>query len=239
MRDAFLDAGYPDTSLVMVDLKPNDGDNIAAAEAQIANTVELLRAGWQKSHAAAGCRDAPAFKVDLVTHSMGAFSGRWYATRVAPDRVHTFVSIAGANHGTNALCQSRGTGNRQMCPAFAEAASESPAQVELNGTSAFPLDETPYGEGVDSVQVDPVRPDSRRRIRYFTIRIEPDEWITPAASATLDGADNAPTSIQGFREFRVFPPGNFLYLYKETHDELPRNEAVIDLVVALIADGQT
>jgi len=142
--------GYPRVYLHAVDMSPDDGDNVRAATTFIAPAVDTLLA-TAAQHAPAG--SAPS-KVDIVAHSMGALSGRWYAAKIRPDRVRTVITLAGANHGTNALCGYPGKGNQQMCPAFGNAW----LQRELNGAARAPSDETPYGVGLDPPGITTVAP---------------------------------------------------------------------------------
>ena len=185
----FQRAGYPDTALLAVDLVPNDGDNIAAAEQQISDAVSHLLTLSREQ--ARECPSGPVDKVDIVAHSMGALSSRWYASRVAPERVRFLVTVAGANHGTDAICGYRGRGNEQMCPAFTERTGRKEVQVPLNGRNNQPVDETPFGIGSDGPDRPAIAPDDDRRIVYLTVRLEPDEWIIPPQSAELCAANEA------------------------------------------------
>lgn len=201
-------AGYPPEYLMAVDLKPNTGPNAPAAERQIAPSVADL---------VARTGGGPAAKVDIVAHSMGALSGRWYTARLRPDRVRTLVTVAGANHGTDALCQPADPGSLELCPAYAADPAHA-VQAGLNGVPGTPRDETPYGRGVDSPGVPTVAPTNEREIRYVTVRIEPDKWITPARSAKLDGAD-----------------ANLLFTETTDHDAILADEHFLHLLEELLA----
>lgn len=174
--DHLRERGYPAHRLLAVDLEPDTGANVAAAVEVIAPAVEELVARG----------GGPGTKVDIVAHSMGALSSRWYATRLRPDRVATLVTVAGANHGTDRLCGLADPGARELCPAFSV---DGPVQVGLNGTPSAPADETPYGRAPDPGSVRPVPADADRSIRYVTVVVAGDEIIEPAASAQLAGAD--------------------------------------------------
>jgi hypothetical protein len=166
---------------------------------------------------------------------MGAVSSRWYAVRLAPEKVHTWIGIASANHGTDALCGHHGAGNKEMCPAFASSRAESATQFELNGSKSEPRDESPYGLGADSAGAPRIAPDETRAIRYFTVRIEPDEWIVPANSATLDGAGvDARKGPRLPGDVRATSPGNFLLNRRVDHDGLTNDASVIELTIALL-----
>lgn len=231
MMSAFRARGYPAESLHAVRLVPDDGSNIRAAERFIQPAVRELLDGARRRARAAGCTPPP--KVDIVAHSMGAVSARWYVARIDARRVHTLVGIAPANHGTDALCGHAGDGNRELCPAFADGADKSPVQVALNGTRAKPVDETPYGHGPDAPGRPRIAPTDSSAIYYWTIRIDPDEWIKPASSAVLDGAGgrNAPPLPDGVRES---PAGNFVWPGSIRHDDLPRDPRLIDFVLKLL-----
>lgn len=181
-----------------------------------------------------GCQGAPPAEVDIVAHSMGAFSARWFARFVMAEKVRTIVTLAGANHGTDMLCGLSGVGNRQMCPAYSESGGNDNIQRKLNGTGALPVDETPFGLGADRGDRARIPPDGRRRIVYFTVRLDPDEWIVPADSAVLDGAGGK--AIEGIDELPVIETssGNFLFQGPTSHDGLPSDPELIQFVFHLL-----
>ncbi len=231
LRSALEQRGYPGESVRAIDLRPNDGDNVRAAAEQIAPAAIALLSDAAAMAGKAGCR-APR-KIDIVSHSMGAFSSRWYAARISPERVHTWIGLAPASHGTDALCGHDGAGNRQMCPAFAS----SGVQADLNGSKGARRDETPFGLGADS-HAARIAPDATRAIRYFTVRLDPDQWIEPADSAALDGAGDGATQAwpPGVRETS---PGNLLWHAGGGHDALPSMPDVIELVLSLLQTPRT
>jgi pimeloyl-ACP methyl ester carboxylesterase len=233
MRDALIRQGYPPEYLEAVDIPPGESANDLAARRSVAPAISkvLDRAAY---FARRDSRSQPT-KVDLVGHSMGAFSSRYYVS-LQPETVRVWLGIAGANYGTNALCKSTGAGDVQMCPAFASSEAQSAVQAALNGTAQEPRDPTPFGLGLDAAATVRVRPDATRCIAYLTIRIEPDEWITPASSAMLAGAGGltipmADTAIEATR------PGNFLLRSAATHDDLPQHPEVIKFVAAALASA--
>lgn len=203
--------GYPREYLYAPTIVPNTMGNIRAATGVIAPAAEALLARSARAAERAGLVHKPR-KIDIVGYSMGAVSGRWYATKLRPERVRTFVALAGSNHGTDALCPYADPGGREMCPAFSGDREANRVQVELNGTAAEPIDETPYGVGKDRPGVRSVAPDVHRRIAYFTVRIEPDPWIKPEHSALLDGAGGVMLDLPGDLPVRETAPGNFLFL---------------------------
>jgi pimeloyl-ACP methyl ester carboxylesterase len=242
MREAFLAAGYPASWLLALSLSPADGANRSAAQGQIAPAVERLLAqgrehperasGKDEMPSQAGVRAACAAprRIDIIAHSMGAVSARWYIAHIDAARVRNLVGIAPANHGSDALCGLPGEGNRELCPAFARDPRRNAVQVELNGTRARRLDETPFGPGEDGKGIDSIRPDEQRRVQYTMFRLDPDQWIRPARSALLDGAGGL--TLHGLIDAaRVTSPGNVLWPAGVTHDDLPRDPRLIRIIV--------
>lgn len=187
LTSALRARGWPKAYLSAPSLQPSDGDNIAAAEVQLRAAAETLLARAGRARADGG--HAPT-RIIVVGHSMGALSARWFATRVWPEHVAALVTLAGANHGTNAFCDQAAPGPDDMCPAFATTLPESRIQAELNGTPDSPRDETPFGPNADAPGRPSVPPDARRRIAYLALRAEDERWITPDSSTRLDGATN-------------------------------------------------
>jgi pimeloyl-ACP methyl ester carboxylesterase len=232
MTSALRTRGYAASDLVAVRLTPDDGSNVRAAERFIQPAVRDVLDSASRRAKASGC--APPRKVDIVAHSMGAVSARWYVARIDAGSVLNLVGIAPANHGTDALCGHAGDGNRELCPAFATTSEASRVQFTLNGGPAKAVDETPHGFGADSADRPRIAPNAHQGIYYWTIRIDPDEWIRPANSAVLDGAGGrpAPALPSGVRETS---PGNFLWPTGVRHDDLPRQPVLIDFVARLLA----
>src|SRR6266850_7587993 len=140
---------YPRDYLYGVDIVPSTMTNARAAVSVIAPAADSLLARAKSAAQRAGYRGELPRRLDVVSHSMGAVSSRWYAAKLRPDLVRTWIGLAGANHGTQALCSFRDEASREMCPAFATNARAHPLQVALNGTEAARVDETPYGLGLD------------------------------------------------------------------------------------------
>lgn len=235
MIAAFLSGGYPPEYLFAIPLVPQDGANGCAATDQIAPAVETLLAAAGAAATAAGQPENAPTKIDFVAHSMGALSSRWYTAKLRPDRVRTWVALAGANHGTNALCGFSGDGNVEMCPAFATSTAESELQVLINGTPAAPLDTSPFGLGADPEGVAQVPPDTARSILYYTVRIDPDVFIKPEASGTLAGAGGATLTLTPSLPVTQTSTGNFLFTGATTHDELPQHPDAIQVVSEMLA----
>lgn len=116
-----------------------------------------------------------ATKVDLVTHSMGALSSRYYLKHLGGDRkVDAWVSLAGPNHGTNTAYFCAGASCAEMRPG-------SPFLNELNAG-----DETPGAP------------------RYATWWSPCDSVINPDSSTVaLSGAVNTETGCIQHTDFPV------------------------------------
>jgi pimeloyl-ACP methyl ester carboxylesterase len=225
-------AGYPREYLHAVDIVPNTMANAAAAESVIAPAATALLARAKAFADSHGRRGLTTGQLDIVGHSMGAVSSRWYAARLRPDLVRTWIALAGANHGTDALCPYRDPAAREMCPAFATSARTHALQAALNGPGA---DESPYGLGADAPGVRTVPADGRRRVLYLTVRVEPDAWIQPARSAALDGAGGAAIAVPAGVPARETSPGNFRFEAAVVHDSLLQHPDLHRLVAAMLA----
>jgi pimeloyl-ACP methyl ester carboxylesterase len=221
--------GWPQEYLAAVDLSPNDGANERAAREQLQPAaIRLLetaaararREGWD-----------PPDKLAVVAHSMGAVSGRWLASRLMPESVAVFVAIAGANHGSRALCGLSGAGNEELCAATS---GEVPVFAGLNGTATAPRDPTPFGPGQDPPGHPHEPPTGAACIAWFTIFIDPDEWIVPADSARLAGS-GAGVALTAPADVQVVAPGEFRVTAAIRHDDLPSAPAVLSLVPTLLA----
>jgi pimeloyl-ACP methyl ester carboxylesterase len=229
-------AGYPDLYLRNIQLKPNNGANIPAAERQIAPAVERFLNDVNNYLEKHFPQIALKTKVDIVSHSMGALSSRWYTAKLRPDRVRKWISLAGANHGTNVMCRIRSEGATDLCPAFAKNSKESLIQYLLNGKPHVDdIDETPYGLGKDSPGVDSVPPDNTRSILYVSIRISPDEWIKPEDSAVLDGTGGLKIPIpEGIQAIQT-SEGNIMVTNRISHDEMLKDGATLELVKIILS----
>lgn len=226
--------GYPAEYLMALEIRPSRMANIEAAEEFIAPAVESLLRQAANSAKEAGHRRRFE-RVDLIAHSMGAASSRWYTARIRPERIRTWIAIAGANHGTNALCNHSDAGAADMCPAFADSASDSEIQIELNGVPGAAIDESPFGVGSDPQDVRSILPDAERSIHYFTIRVEPDEWIIPGGSATLAGAGGIAIDVPPGSGIRETSAGNFRTYRDLDHMSILNDPAVHRLCLNLLS----
>jgi pimeloyl-ACP methyl ester carboxylesterase len=232
LTSALARDGYPREYLVAIELLPRNGANVRAAEEFIRPAVDRLLQVAARESMRAG-HPAPR-KVILVSHSMGALSTRWYVARIAPELVAGWIGIAPANHGTNAVCGFGGAGERELCPAFAESRPDSKLQLALNGAPGSPVDESPFGLGADSRARKTIPPDAVRRLSYWTLRIEPDEWIVPAESAILDGSGGIDWEPPESLRTTITGSGNFRLHAAVRHDDLPSDPRVVLWVVELV-----
>jgi pimeloyl-ACP methyl ester carboxylesterase len=230
--------GYPIEFLEAIQLIPNNGANIPAAEEQIAPAIETFLDSIN-TFLASNYPDIPAKrKVDLVSHSMGSSSSRWYTAKVRPDRVHKWISLAGANHGTDFACSGlpdTDPSRDDMCPAYAESESESFFQFNLNGAPfVADVDETAYGIGDDLSGVTVVPPDQTRRILYVTIRTSPDHLLDPDDSPVIDGAGGVQLPIPGDLPATMTSEGNFLMTNGVGHDPMLTDLETMRLVKIIL-----
>jgi triacylglycerol lipase len=147
MMQRFVDDGWSRARLFAWTLDPRDSNPAAAA--RIAARVDQILA-------ATGAR-----RVDIVTHSMGALSTRYYLKNLeSGGKVDAWVSLGGPNHGIHVadLCISADCRDMRRGSAFLAALNRG--------------DETP-GEA-----------------RYATWRSPCDEIIDPVDTVVLEGADN-------------------------------------------------
>jgi pimeloyl-ACP methyl ester carboxylesterase len=225
MVDHLEELGHPGSYLMPIDLVPPNGPNVDAAEHAIGPAVEELVTRTGQS------------KIDIVAHSMGALSSRWYATKVRPDRVRALLTIGGANHGTEALCGWDDPGANELCPAFSADLADR-VQVELNGRDGAPADETPFGRAPGAPGAPSVPADEERTIRYTTVSVPGDEWIRPQSSSRLDGADGLaqlPTGVA----VEQSSPGNLLFSEPTDHDAILQDSRFFVLLDAILAaNGQ-
>ncbi len=231
------ETGYPEAYVRSIDLDPSDGPNAAAAEYQIAPFVESWLQEITQCFRLQQRAAAPPTRIDIVAHSMGGVSTRWYASQLRPDRVNTWLSLVGPNHGSSPDCPGAAdSGKRDLCPPFARTMRESKVQFTLNGGPGPDVDETPFGIGADRERVRRIAPDAKRRIAYVTLRISRDAWIVPAASTIIDGAGGICIDAALRDQFIEDPPGNFLANFALDHDELLDDPRVHEFILQVLGE---
>ncbi|MGW0395399.1 esterase/lipase family protein [Streptomyces sp. NPDC003042] len=115
-----------------------------------------------------------ATQVDVVTHSMGALSSRYYTKNLeAGSKVDAWVSLGGPNHGTDLAYWCGGASCLEMRP----------GSGFLNALNSD--DETPGSP------------------RYATWRSPCDNVVNPDSSVVLAGAANHETACIGHAELRT------------------------------------
>lgn len=162
MRERFQAAGWAAHELYTLGYSTTQS-NVRTAESVGAEIADIL--------AATGAR-----RVDVITHSMGALSSRYYIKYVdGASKVDAWVSIAGPNHGTRlaAFC---------FDPACVDMRPGSELLDQLNEG-----DETP-GD-----------------VRYATWWSACDDAIDPRESVILAGAENTRTACLDHVQLLVDP----------------------------------
>jgi len=159
MIDRFVAAGYPRSRLLAITYNSNQSN------ATIANQVRDAATSLRNSTGAA--------KVDIVTHSMGGLSSRYYLKNLGGSAlVDDWVSLGGPNHGTNFAyaCYLFSAGCRDMIG----------GSGFLNALNSG--DETPG------------------TTNYGTFWSSCDEIINPDSSVLLSGATNTGVGCLGHSE---------------------------------------
>ncbi len=149
MRQRFIDDGWQDFELYAYTYSFIDSNASSAAE--IRDQIDRI------------IRTTGATKVDIIAHSMGSISSRYYLKNLGgSDKVDAWVSLAGPNHGTEDV-------ENQKCN-FTPCTEIIPGSAFLLSLNA--VDETP---GL---------------VRYATWRSTCDTTILPTGSVSLFGATN-------------------------------------------------
>ncbi len=154
MRQRFRSAGYADSELFAWSYDWRRS-NTQTAQA-LATKVDGIRSstGWNK--------------VNIVSHSMGGLSSRWYLKRLGGKyKVDDWVSLGGPNHGTDSA---------HLC--------RDPSCVEMRPGSEFLVKLNNYDE-------------SPGRTAYATWRSPCDAVINPDSSVVVAGATNTKTACLG------------------------------------------
>jgi len=155
MIDRFKGDGYTDAQLTNWSYDTSQSNKTTAA--QIAQQVDAIRSR------------TGAAKVDIISHSMGGLSSRWYAKFVTGGQadLDDWVSLGGPNHGTD-------TANFCFSTACSEMRIGSTFLAELNAG-----DESPG------------------TVNYLTWWSPCDSVINPDSSVSVAGARNTQTGCLG------------------------------------------
>jgi triacylglycerol esterase/lipase EstA (alpha/beta hydrolase family) len=162
MIDRFVAAGYPRSRMVAITYNSNQSNGTIATQVRDAVNALLASTG--------------AAKVDIVTHSMGGLSSRYYLKNLGGTAVvDDWVSLGGPNHGTSwaYACYVFSAGCRDMIP----------GSSFLNNLNA--TDETPGA------------------VNYGTYWSSCDEIINPDSSVLLSGATNTGVGCLGHSALRT------------------------------------
>jgi triacylglycerol lipase len=159
MKQWLVSQGWPSNYLFAIQYSDTTGSNVK-------NAYEL------QSFIKNVLRQTKASKVDIVAHSMGGLSTRYYVKYLdGAQNVDDVITLGSPHHGTNSSYFGLWTeGAREMVPGSAF----------LNDLNS--VDETPNGS--DSVSV----------IQYTSIFSSADTVINPYTSSIIDGADNVEIS---------------------------------------------
>ncbi|MDS1272422.1 alpha/beta hydrolase [Lipingzhangella sp. LS1_29] len=156
MIEEFEDRGHPEERLHTFEYDSLRSNMTIAS--QLSNFVDDILA------------DTDASQVDMVTHSMGGLSSRWYLKELdGADNVGDWVSLGGPNNGTSVA---------GYCSVLI-----TPCQ-EMKAGSDF----------LNQLNADDPTPGN---VAYTTFRSPCDLVISPVDSTVLDGADNRQTSCLG------------------------------------------
>ena len=159
MKQWLVSQGWPSDYLYAIQYSNTTGSSID-------NAYEL------QSFIKTVLRQTKASKVDIVAHSMGGLSTRYYVKYLeGSQKVDDVVTLGSPHHGTNSSYFGLWTqGAREMVPG-------SPFLNDLNN-----IDETPNGS------------DSSAVIQYTSIYSSADTVINPYTSSIIDGAANVQIS---------------------------------------------
>ncbi|MGW0366137.1 esterase/lipase family protein [Streptomyces sp. NPDC002990] len=162
MASRFRADGWPDSHLHQWTYYANQSN--ATTASQLAEEIDRVLA-------ATGAR-----KVDVVTHSMGALSSRYYTKNLGGDaKVDAWISLGGPNHGTDTAYWCGGASCTEMRP----------GSTFLNSLNSG--DETPGTS------------------RYATWASPCDSVINPDSTVALAGAVNTRTACLSHGELRTDP----------------------------------
>lgn len=159
MKQWLVSQGWPSNYLFAIQYSDTTGSNVKNANELQSFIKNVLR-------------QTKASKVDIVAHSMGGLSTRYYVKYLdGAQKVDDVITLGSPHHGTNSSYFGLWTeGAREMVPGSAF----------LNDLNS--VDETPNGSDSTSV------------IQYTSIFSSADTVINPYTSSIIEGADNVEIS---------------------------------------------
>jgi triacylglycerol lipase len=159
MKQWLVSQGWPSNYLFAIQYSDTTGSNVKNANELQSFIKNVLR-------------QTKASKVDIVAHSMGGLSTRYYVKYLdGAQKVDDVITLGSPHHGTNSSYFGLWTeGAREMVPGSAF----------LNDLNS--VDESPNGSDPASV------------IQYTSIYSSADTVINPYTSSIIDGADNVEIS---------------------------------------------
>lgn len=155
MKQWLISEGWPESHLFAIQYSNRTGSNVQNADELSRFVSDVLR-------------NTKAQKVDIIAHSMGGLSTRYYVKNLdGSSKVDDVITLGSPHHGTNTSYFGWFTaGAREMMP----------GSTFLNNLNSG--DETPNGSDVaDAVQ-------------YTSVYSNADTVINPYTSSILDGARN-------------------------------------------------
>jgi triacylglycerol lipase len=127
----FMAAGYPANYLRAISFTDSTGSNIP-------NAMEL------QTFVDGVLADLHVTKVDIIAHSMGGISARYYIKFLGgKDKVRDMVTLAGVDHGNNEACLFTDQASKEMCPAYPSDLTTVVGMI--NGLTGSGGDDTPFG----------------------------------------------------------------------------------------------
>ena len=150
MRQRLVDDGWPATQLYAFDFEdPAWGCNIDNANAIAMEVMRILA-------------ETGAQRIDLVAHSMGTLSSRYFIKNLGGDQlVNTYVTLGGLHHGNRLACLNP----LDVC-VWQELCPNNPFLMQLNADPATPGD-----------------------LAWVSI-YSTDDGVVPTDASMLDGAEN-------------------------------------------------
>ena len=106
LKKIFVQAGWPDSAVAVVEFEDPEGSNVLHAE-ELAAVVEALRAGTGYD------------RVDVLAHSMGGLATRYYMQHDGAGKLRRVAFLATPHRGTYTAYLAWGDGGKEMHPGSA------------------------------------------------------------------------------------------------------------------------